>query len=149
MRCPYCGFTEDKVVDSRETRGGAAIRRRRECLQCSRRFTTYERQDEIAFMVVKKDDRREAFDRNKLLSGLMKACHKRPVKATKLEAIVDEVEAILQGNPDKEISVDQVGAVVMERLKELDKVAFVRFASVYREFEDIGEFVSEVKELMD
>lgn len=149
MRCPYCGWTEDRVVDSRESQDGASIRRRRECLQCTRRFTSYERLEEIPCHVVKKDDAREPFDRSKLLSGLRKACEKRPVPQRKLEEICDEVEALVQAQPDKEMSTVEIGAAVMTRIRDIDKVAYVRFASVYRSFEDVGEFVDEVRELLD
>jgi transcriptional repressor NrdR len=148
MRCPFCGFLEDKVVDSRESKDGDSIRRRRECLECSRRFTSYERIDEIPYMVVKKDGRREPFERNKVMSGLLRACEKRPISASQLEAIVDAVEKTVQDSPDRELSTGAIGKVIMRRLKELDKVAYVRFASVYLEFEDVSEFMSELKALV-
>src|SRR5205814_5048662 len=132
MKCPYCSHLGDKVVDSRESKEGEAIRRRRECLECGKRFTSYERIDEIAYMVVKKDGSRERFERQKLIAGLLKACEKRPVSVAALEAVPDRVEASLQDRPEKEISTHDVGAFVMEELKKLDKVAYVRFASVYR-----------------
>ena len=149
MKCPYCGHLGDKVVDSRESKEGEAIRRRRECLDCCKRFTSYERIDEIAYMVVKKDGTRERFERRKLVAGLLKACEKRPVSAAALEAVADRVEANLQERPEKEIATADIGAFVMEELKKLDKVAYVRFASVYRHFRDIGEFMSELKDLLN
>jgi transcriptional repressor NrdR len=148
MRCPFCGFLEDKVVDSRESREGDAIRRRRECLKCERRFTSYERIDEIPYMVVKKDGRREAFDRNKVMAGLLRACEKRPVASSKLETIVNQVEKYVQESPERERPTSKVGEMIMRRLKELDKVAYVRFASVYLEFEDVSEFMNELKHLV-
>jgi transcriptional repressor NrdR len=148
MRCPFCGFLEDKVVDSRESKDGDSIRRRRECLECSRRFTSYERIDEIPYMVVKKDGRREPFERKKVMSGLLRACEKRPISAGQLESIVDAVEKSVQDSPDRELSTSEMGKVIMRRLKELDKVAYVRFASVYLEFEDVSEFMSELKDLV-
>jgi transcriptional repressor NrdR len=149
MKCPYCGHLGDKVVDSRESREGEVIRRRRECLECGKRFTSYERIDEIPYMVVKKDGTRERFDRQKLIHGLLKACEKRPVSVAQLEAIADSVETTLQERPEREIATADVGAFVMEELKKLDKVAYVRFASVYRHFRDIGEFMSELKDLLN
>jgi transcriptional repressor NrdR len=148
MKCPYCGHLRDKVVDSRESKEGEAIRRRRECLSCARRFTSYERIDEIAYMVIKKDGTRERFERQKLIAGLLKACEKRPVSIAAIEAVADKAEALLQERPDKEIGTEEVGALVMDELKRLDKVAYVRFASVYRHFRDIGEFMSELKDLL-
>ena len=148
MRCPFCGFLEDKVVDSREAKDGDSIRRRRECLDCGKRFTSYERIDEIPYMVVKKDSRREIFDRNKIMSGLLRACEKRPISATQLESIVDLVEKNVQELPEREISTSEVGKIIMKRLKTLDKVAYVRFASVYLEFEDVSEFMTELKDLV-
>ena len=149
MKCPFCGHLEDKVVDSREGKEGDVIRRRRECLECSRRFTSYERIDEIPYMVVKKDGTRERFERQKVIAGMLKACEKRPVSVAALEAVADGVEATLQERPEKEISTEEVGAFVMDELKTLDKVAYVRFASVYRHFRDIGEFMTELKGLLD
>lgn len=148
MKCPYCGHLGDKVVDSRESKEGDAIRRRRECLECARRFTSYERIDEIPYMVVKKDGRRERFDRQKLVGGLLKACEKRPVRVSALEAVADRIEAALQERPEREISTEEIGQQVMHELKQLDKVAFVRFASVYRNFRDIDEFTNELNELL-
>ena len=149
MKCPFCGHLGDKVVDSRESKEGEVIRRRRECLDCGKRFTSYERIDEIPYMVVKKDGTRERFERQKLIAGLLKACEKRPVKVAQVEAIADKVEGLLQERPDKEISTAEVGQAVMDELKQLDKVAYVRFASVYRHFRDIGEFMTELKDLLN
>ncbi len=148
MKCPYCGKVKDKVVDSRESGPADSVRRRRECESCGRRFTTYERIEEIPYFVVKKDGRREAFDRNKLNMGLNSACQKRPISAKSLEAIVDEVEQMVQESAEREVEAARIGERVMERLRELDKVAFVRFASVYREFEDVHEFMSELRGLL-
>ena len=148
MKCPFCGHLGDKVVDSRESKEGEAIRRRRECLDCGRRFTSYERIDEIAYMVIKKDGTRERFERQKLIAGLLKACEKRPVSIAAIEAVADKAEALLQERPDKEIGTEEVGALVMDELKRLDKVAYVRFASVYLDFKDIAEFMSELKDLL-
>jgi transcriptional repressor NrdR len=151
MKCPFCGHNEDKVVDSRESREGQVIRRRRECLHgdCGRRFTTYEQVEDLPIMVVKKDGRRERFERNKLLEGLIKACEKRAVPLQELEAVCDEVEGMAHDRPEREIAVDAVGTHVMERLRALDDVAYVRFASVYRQFKDINEFMAELKDLLD
>ena len=149
MKCPFCGHLGDKVVDSREGKEGEVIRRRRECLDCGRRFTSYERIDEIPYMVVKKDGSRERFERQKVVAGMLKACEKRPVRVAELEAVADRVEAVLQDRPEKEISTEEVGTFVMQELKRLDKVAYVRFASVYRHFRDIGEFMTELKDLLD
>jgi transcriptional repressor NrdR len=148
VKCPYCGRLGDKVVDSRESKEGEVIRRRRECLECGRRFTSYERIDEIPYMVVKKDGRRDRFERPKLVAGLLKACEKRPVRAAALEAIADKVEAALQEKSEREITTEEIGAYVMRELKTLDKVAYVRFASVYRNFRDIDEFKNELNELL-
>jgi len=149
MKCPYCTHLMDKVVDSREAKEGHVIRRRRECLSCHKRFTSYERIEEIPYMVVKKDGRREAFSREKLMGGLMRAVEKRPVPLTRLEAIVDEIEGLVQESPDREIETRVIGERVMERLRELDKVAYVRFASVYRQFDDVDEFMNELRRLME
>jgi transcriptional repressor NrdR len=149
MKCPYCGHLGDKVVDSRESKEGEVIRRRRECLECAKRFTSYERIDEIPYMVVKKDGSRERFERQKLIAGLLKACEKRPVSVAALEGIADQVEQRLQERPEKEISTEEIGAFVMQELRRLDKVAYVRFASVYRHFRDIGEFMTELKDLLN
>ena len=148
MKCPFCGHQEDKVVDSRESREGDVIRRRRECLKCERRFTSYERIDEIPYMVVKKDGRREPFDREKLLQGVMKACEKRPIPTSKVEALVNSVEKYVQESRDRERSTHKIGEMIMRRLKDLDKVAYVRFASVYLDFKDVSEFMSELKSLV-
>lgn len=148
MKCPFCGFLEDKVVDSREAKDGDSIRRRRECLECGRRFTSYERIDEIPYMVVKKDGKREIFERNKIMSGLLRACEKRPISSSQLESIVDSVEKSVQETIDRELPTSDVGKIIMRRLKELDKVAYVRFASVYLEFEDVSEFMTELKYLV-
>ena len=148
MKCPFCGYLEDKVVDSRESREGDAIRRRRECLKCERRFTSYERIDEIPYMVIKKDERREPFDRTKIMSGLLRACEKRPVPSSKLDGIVNQIEKYVQESPERERPTSKIGEMVMRRLKELDKVAYVRFASVYLEFEDVTEFMHELKTLV-
>ncbi len=148
MKCPFCGAVDDRVVDSRESREGEVIRRRRECESCGRRFTSYETIEEIPYMVVKKDGRRENFDRKKLRAGLVKACEKRPVSPAQLDAIVDEIETVLHDTEEREITTSDVGARVMERLRELDKVAYVRFASVYRKFEDVDEFLRELKNLL-
>ena len=149
MKCPYCSYLGDKVVDSRESKEGDSIRRRRQCLQCEKRFTSYERIDEIPYMVVKKDGRRERFDRQKVLNGLLKACERRPVPVTTLESIVDRVEQTLQDSPDKEVPATQIGEFVMSELKRLDQVAYVRFASVYRDFKDAHEFVETIRGLLD
>ena len=148
MNCPFCGHLEDKVVDSRESREGDAIRRRRQCLKCERRFTTYERIDEVPYMVIKKDGRREKFDRQKVLSGLLKACEKRPVSMGKLADLVNHVEGKVTDSPDREISTIEIGEFLMDRLRDLDKIAYVRFASVYRDFQDEQAFFEELKTLM-
>ncbi len=148
MRCPYCEHSESKVIDSRESKNGLSIRRRRECLSCKRRFTTYEKIEEILFMVVKKDGRRQSFDNQKLLRGLLKACEKRPVPLVKLEEIVEEIESKLQERAEKEMNASEVGKFVMKKLKGLDKVAYVRFASVFREFKDVAEFKQELESLL-
>ena len=148
MRCPFCGHTEDKVVDSRAGKVGDTIRRRRECIKCGRRFTTYERIDEIPYMVVKKDGNREKFDRQKILSGLLKACEKRPVPMGELEEIVNEAEAYVAESADRERPSSELGELVMDRLRKLDKVAYVRFASVYLDFKDVREFMDELKDLL-
>jgi len=148
MRCPFCGFLESKVIDSRESKKGLSIRRRRECLSCQRRFTTYEKIEELPYMVVKKDGSRQPFDSQKLLKGIMKACEKRPIPMSRLEEIVEELETKLQERPEKEMTASEIGQYVMERLKSLDKVAYVRFASVYREFKDVMEFKQELEHLL-
>jgi transcriptional repressor NrdR len=148
MRCPFCSHLEDKVVDSRESREGDSIRRRRECLKCERRFTSYERIDEIPYMVIKKDGRREPFSREKIMAGLMRACEKRPVPALKLESIVNTIESYVQSSAERERPTTKIGEMIMRRLKDLDKVAYVRFASVYLEFQDVSEFMTELKGLV-
>jgi transcriptional repressor NrdR len=148
MKCPYCGHLQDKVVDSRESKEGDAIRRRRQCLACHRRFTSYERIDEIPYMVVKKDGRRERFDRQKVLAGVLKACEKRPVSMVQLETIADKTETMVQESSEREVSTTSIGEMIMNELKTLDKVAYVRFASVYLDFKDVQEFMSELKDLL-
>jgi transcriptional repressor NrdR len=147
MTCPFCRHRQDRVIDSRESKEGDLIRRRRECLKCLRRFTTYERSDEIPYMVVKRDGRRERFERQKVLEGLLRACEKRPIPVAKLAEVVDAVESALAENPDRELSTAVVGELVLERLKKLDKIAYVRFASVYRDFQDAESFLMELKDL--
>ncbi len=148
MKCPFCAHVDDKVIDSREGRSGDLIRRRRECLKCGRRFTTYERIDEIPYMVIKKDGRREKFERQKILQGLLRSCEKRPVPTSKLEALVDEVEGFVNEAPERERTTSEIGELLMSRLKKLDKVAYVRFASVYLDFKDVKEFMAELKGLL-
>ena len=148
MKCPFCNHLEDKVVDSREAKEGDTIRRRRECLGCERRFTTYERIDEVPYMVIKKDGRREKFDRQKVLGGLLKACEKRPVSMSKLSEMVNKIESKVSDSPDREISTTEIGEYLMEGLRDLDKIAYVRFASVYRDFQDEQAFFNELKSLM-
>jgi transcriptional repressor NrdR len=149
VRCPFCGNLEDRVVDSRESREGKVIRRRRQCTGCERRFTSYETIESLPFQVVKRDERREAFDRNKLMRGLETACRKRPIPASQLEAIADEIETSMQESTEREISSQRIGVMVMQRLRELDEVAYVRFASVYRRFEDVDAFVRELHQLRE
>ena len=149
MRCPYCGYAESKVIDSRPTDEGARIRRRRECLSCAKRFTTYEIIESLPIIVVKKDTSREAFDRNKLLNGLLRACEKRPVSLAALETAALDIEQILQNSLEREVSTGQIGELVMERLKPLDEVAYVRFASVYRQFKDINSFMRELNKILE
>ncbi len=148
MKCPFCAHIDDKVIDSREGRTGDTIRRRRECLKCGRRFTTYERIDEIPYMVIKKDGRRERFERQKILQGLLKACEKRPVPTPKLEAIMDDIERVVHDATERELTTTEIGGMIMNRLKKLDKVAYVRFASVYMDFKDVKEFMGELKGLL-
>ena len=148
MKCPFCSHLDDKVIDSREGKTGDLIRRRRECLKCGRRFTTYERIDEIPYMVIKKDGRRERFERQKILQGLLKSCEKRPVATNKLEALVEEVERVVTEAPEREMQTSAIGEMLMARLKKLDKVAYVRFASVYLDFKDVKEFMAELKGLL-
>ena len=148
MKCPFCGHPEDKVVDSREGKEHQAIRRRRECLGCKKRFTTYERVDEIPYMVVKKDGRREKFDRQKILGGLLRACEKRPVSMNRMEEVVNRAEALVIDAHDREVNSREIGELLMNQLRELDKVAYVRFASVYLDFKDVKEFMDELKDLL-
>ena len=148
MKCPYCSYTESKVVDSRPADDGTSIRRRRECLSCHRRFTTYETMESLPLMVIKKDGSRQSFDRSKLLNGLIRACEKRPVPFSKLEEITNEIEQTLQNDMEREVSSSHIGELVMERLKSVDEVAYVRFASVYRQFKDINTFMTELNKLL-
>ncbi len=148
MICPFCGHAENRVIDSREVRDGAEIRRRRECAGCARRFTTYERVDELPATVVKRDGRRESFDREKLLTGLLKACEKRPVPRRDLMSIVDSVESTLAAREVREMSSEEIGKLVIDQLRHLDQVAYVRFASVYRRFEDVHQFMEELRQLL-
>ena len=149
MKCPQCSFEEDKVVDSRTTKEGEAIRRRRECLKCGHRFTTYEYIERVPMMVVKKDGRREEYSREKLLGGLVKACEKRPVSREQIERVIDDIETVLFARFKNEVKSTEIGNLVVDRLQSLDEVAYVRFASVYRQFKDINQFMSEVKLLLD
>lgn len=148
MKCPYCGFQESKVVDSRHSDDNTSIRRRRECLSCQKRFTTYETVESLPMIVVKKDESRQSFDRNKILNGMVRACEKRPVSMAALEAAADEIEQIVQNSLDREVSTEHIGELVMERLKPLDEVAYVRFASVYRQFKDINSFMQELNKIL-
>jgi transcriptional repressor NrdR len=149
MKCPYCGFAQDRVVDSRESKEADAIRRRRECEKCNRRFTTYERIDEIPYMVVKKDGRRERFDRQKVLNGLLRACEKRPISSSQLEEVVDATEQFLMDAQERERTTTELGELIMTHLKKLDSVAYIRFASVYRDFKDVREFKEELEGLLE
>ena len=149
MKCPYCSFEESKVIDSRPTDEGERIRRRRECLNCQKRFTTYEIIESLPIIVIKKDKSREVFNRDKLLNGLLRACEKRPVSLEKLENVIDEIEAVLQNSLDREVSSDKIGELVMDKLKDVDEVAYVRFASVYRQFKDINTFMNELNKLLN
>jgi len=148
MKCPFCGAIEDRVVDSRTTKDNSIIRRRRECESCEKRFTTYERIEETLPLIIKKDNRREPFDRQKIISGLQKACEKRPISIREIETLVDEIEHQFQESGEKEIPASSVGEMVMKRLQKLDEVAYVRFASVYRSFRDVNEFMSELQDLV-
>ncbi len=148
MKCPYCGFTQDKVIDSRESKDADSIRRRRECERCTKRFTTYERLDEIPYMVVKKDGRREKFDRQKVLTGLLHSCQKRKVSVAQMQSIVDAAEAFVVDSAERERSTTDIGELIMQRLKEIDTVAYIRFASVYRDFKDVNEFKEELEGLL-
>jgi len=149
MKCPFCGYIESKVIDSRPTDDGLSIRRRRECLNCQRRFSTYEIIESVPIVVVKKDRSREAFDRNKLLNGMLRACQKRPVSIEMLEAAVDDIEAQIQNSLDREVPASRIGEYAMKKLKDIDEVAYVRFASVYRQFKDINSFHEEINRLLD
>ena len=149
MKCPYCGYSESKVVDSRHSEDGTIIRRRRECLSCQKRFTTYETVESLPIVVVKKDNSREPFDRNKILRGMVRACEKRPVSMADLEAAVTEIEQIVQNSLEREVSTGKIGELVMDRLKPLDEVAYVRFASVYRQFKDINSFMHELNKILE
>jgi transcriptional repressor NrdR len=148
MKCPYCGFTQDKVIDSRESKDADSIRRRRECERCTKRFTTYERLDEIPYMVVKKDGRREKFDRQKVLAGLLHSCQKRKVSVAQMQQIVDSAEAYVVDSPERERSTTSIGELIMHQLREIDTVAYIRFASVYRDFKDVNEFKEELEGLL-
>jgi len=147
VTCPFCGHIEDKVIDSRESKEGDSIRRRRQCLQCEKRFTTYERIDEVPYMVIKKDGRREKFDRQKVLNGLLKACEKRPISMVKLSDLVNQVEARVTDSPEREITTTEIGEYLMDILRDIDKIAYVRFASVYRDFQDEQAFLNELRDL--
>ena len=149
MKCPYCGYQESKVVDSRHSEDGTSIRRRRECLSCQKRFTTYETVESLPIVVVKKDNTRQAFDRNKILNGMVRACEKRPVSMADLEAATTEIEQIIQNSLEREVSTGKIGELVMERLKPLDEVSYVRFASVYRQFKDINTFMQELNKILE
>lgn len=149
MRCPYCDYYESKVIDSRPTDEGQAIRRRRECIRCNKRFTTYEKIEDIPLVVIKKDGNRQSYDRNKLLNGIIRACEKRPVSMKVIEAMVDEIEKTLFNSMEQEVTTGLIGEMVMNRLKNIDEVAYVRFASVYRQFKDINTFMDELKKLLD
>jgi len=148
VKCPFCGYKEDKVVDSRSTAEESAVRRRRECLKCGKRFTTYEYVEEVSLLVIKKDARREPFDRKKILAGIIRACEKRPVSVEKMEEIVTQVERLIQKKSDREVPSNKIGELVMEKLKVIDDVAYVRFASVYRQFKDVGQFMVELKDIL-
>ena len=149
MKCPFCGYEESKVIDSRPTDEGQRIRRRRECLQCEKRFTTYEIIESLPIIVIKKDKSRETFNRNKLMTGLLRACEKRPVSIDTLDNMIDEIEVIIQNSLDREVSSERIGELVMEKLKRIDEVAYVRFASVYRQFKDINTFMTELNKLLN
>ena len=149
MKCPFCGYTESKVIDSRPAEGYTMIRRRRECLSCQKRFTTYEKVETIPLVVIKKDNNREPYDRSKIEAGVLRACHKRPVSINQINALIDEVENEIFNMEDKEIPSDVIGEIVMNKLKDLEAVAYVRFASVYREFKDVNTFMDELKKILD
>ncbi|MBP3313628.1 MAG: transcriptional repressor NrdR [Oscillospiraceae bacterium] len=148
MKCPFCGFQESKVIDSRHSEDGSSIRRRRECLSCQKRFTTYETVESLPIVVVKKDNSRQSFDRSKILNGMVRACEKRPVSMADMEKAVDEIVQTVQNSLDREVSTDRIGQLVMEQLKELDQVAYVRFASVYRQFKDLNTFMEELNKIL-
>ena len=148
MKCPYCGYQESKVVDSRHSEDGQSIRRRRECLSCQKRFTTYETVESLPMVVIKRDNSRQSFDRNKVLNGMLRACEKRPVAMADLEAAADEIEQVIQNSLDREVSTTQIGELVMEQLRSVDEVAYVRFASVYRQFTDVSSFMDELNQLV-
>lgn len=148
MKCPYCGYEESRVIDSRPTDEGVRIRRRRECLKCQKRFTTYEIMESLPIIVIKKDHSRESFDRDKLLNGMLRACEKRPISINDLERALDDIELTLQNSLDREVTSDKIGELAMEKLKALDEVAYVRFASVYRQFKDINTFMDELNKLL-
>ena len=149
MKCPYCGYQESKVVDSRHSDDSTSIRRRRECLNCQKRFTTYETVESLPMIVVKKDNSRQSFDRNKVLNGMVRACEKRPVTMADLERTADEIEQIIQNSLDREVSTEKIGELVMERLKPLDEVSYIRFASVYRQFKDVNSFMRELTKILE
>ena len=149
MKCPHCGFQESKVVDSRHSEDGLSIRRRRECLSCQKRFTTYETVESLPIIVVKRDNSRQAFDRNKIMNGMLRACEKRPVSTQDLENVVSQIESLVQNSLEREITTEYIGELVMERLKPLDEVAYVRFASVYRQFKDIHSFMQELNKILE
>ncbi|MBE7005532.1 MAG: transcriptional repressor NrdR [Ruminococcaceae bacterium] len=149
MKCPYCGFQESKVIDSRHSEDSTSIRRRRECLSCQKRFTTYETVESLPIVVIKKDGSRQSFDRNKLINGMVRACEKRPVSLSAIESAVTEIEQIIQNSLEREVKTSYIGELVMERLKPLDEVAYVRFASVYRQFKDINSFMTELNKLLE
>jgi len=149
MKCPFCGYLEDKVVDSRPTEEGISIRRRRECVKCGARFTTYEKIETVPLMVIKRDGTRQSFERNKVLTGLIKACEKRPVSAAQVESIADEVEQQILNSMKKEVTSEELGELIMEKLKELDQVAYVRFASVYKSFKDVDTFMEELRKMIE
>jgi transcriptional repressor NrdR len=148
MNCPFCAYEESKVIDSRPTDEGQRIRRRRECLQCGKRFTTYEIIESLPIIVIKKDKSRETFNRNKIMNGLLRACEKRPVSIDMLDKVIDDIEIIIQNSLDREVTSEKIGELVMEKLKGIDEVAYVRFASVYRQFKDINTFMSELNKLL-
>lgn len=148
MKCPFCAYEESKVIDSRPTDEGERIRRRRECLQCGKRFTTYEMIESLPIIVIKKDGLRESFDRQKLLTGMLRACEKRPVSIETLDRVISDIETVIQNSLDREVSSDKIGELVMEKLKAIDEVAYVRFASVYRQFKDINTFMAELNKLL-